>query len=135
MPEHAGELHPPPALHGVASAASVARFHAPLAAQWSLALPCPLPLPSPPPCLPAGGGPSQECLVTLVMKVDLGGWLSPASLLLRVGRAASEPVLRAWLEPMLLSVVMLRDKVGWRGVLSARVCRCVDAAACGGVGA
>ena len=32
----------------------------------------PLPLFPPHP----GGGTSQECLVTLVMKIDLGGWLS-----------------------------------------------------------
>ncbi|KAI3426288.1 hypothetical protein D9Q98_008661 [Chlorella vulgaris] len=57
------------------------------------------------------GGPSKECLVTLVMKVDLGGWLSHSGLVLRLGRSLSEPILRAWLEPMLLSVVILRDKV------------------------
>lgn len=45
------------------------------------------------------------------MKVDLGGWLRQGGPLLRLGRVVSEPVLRAWLEPMLLSVVMLRDKV------------------------
>ncbi len=60
--------------------------------------------------LPAGGGPSQECLVTLVMKVDLGGWLSQRSLIRRLGAPLSEALMRAWLEPMLLSVVMLRDK-------------------------
>ncbi|KAI7837930.1 hypothetical protein COHA_008236 [Chlorella ohadii] len=65
------------------------------------------------PLLPryTGGGPSQECLVTLVMKIDLGGWLSQHSLLRRLGRPLAEPLMRAWLEPMLLSVVMLRDKV------------------------
>lgn len=65
------------------------------------------------PLLPryTGGGPSQECLVTLVMKVDLGGWLSRRSLIRRLGAPLSETLLRAWLEPMLLSVVMLRDKV------------------------
>ncbi|PRW45250.1 ENHANCED DISEASE RESISTANCE 2 isoform X2 isoform B [Chlorella sorokiniana] len=65
------------------------------------------------PLLPryTGGGPSQECLVTLVMKIDLGGWLSQRSLLRRLGRPLAEPLMRAWLEPMLLSVVMLRDKV------------------------
>lgn len=73
------------------------------------------------PTLPAGGGPSQECLVTLVMKVDLGGWLSRRSLIRRLGAPLSETLLRAWLEPMLLSVVMLRDKAsrgrvpGWHG--------------------
>ena len=72
-----------------------------LRCRWS----CPVPL-------PAGGGPSQECLVTLVMNVDLGGWLSRGSLLRRVGRPLADTLLRAWLEPMLLSVVMLRDKVG-----------------------
>jgi hypothetical protein len=45
------------------------------------------------------------------MKVDLGGWLSHSGLVLRLGRSLSEPILRAWLEPMLLSVVILRDKV------------------------
>lgn len=48
--------------------------------------------------------------MTLVMKVDLGGWLSPRSLLRRCGRPLADALLRAWLEPMLLSVVMLRDK-------------------------
>lgn len=100
-----------------------------------------------------------SCLL-LVMAVDLGGWLSQAgfvgrvgllrnvdsgpwcstcplvhgtspcphisrrvhtrpppwlqhSLLRRVGRPLAEPLMRAWLEPMLLSVVMLRDKASW----------------------
>lgn len=65
------------------------------------------------PLLPryTGGGPSQECLVTMVMKIDLGGWLSQRSLLRRLGSPLADTMLRAWLEPMLLSVVMLRDKV------------------------
>lgn len=67
----------------------------------------------------AGGGPSQECLVTLVMKVDLGGWLSQGSLVRRLGAPLSEALLRAWLEPMLLSVVMLRDKASCRGLYTS----------------
>jgi hypothetical protein len=46
------------------------------------------------------------------MRLDLGGWLGQGSLLWRFGQPLSEAMLRSWLEPMLLSVVMLRDKVG-----------------------
>lgn len=62
------------------------------------------------------------------MRVDLGGWLSPHSLLRRCGRPLADALLRAWLEPMLLSVVMLRDKVRVYvcGVMSSWcVCVCV----------
>lgn len=51
------------------------------------------------------------------MNVDLGGWLSPSSLLRRVGRPLTDGLLKAWLEPMVMSVVMLRDKVGGSGLL------------------
>jgi len=57
------------------------------------------------------------------MKIDLGGWLSQRSLLRRLGSPLSETLLRSWLEPMLLSIVMLRDKVG--GFVWVLVCWCV----------
>ena len=84
----------------------------------------------PPRLLSAGGGPSQECLVTLVMRLDLGGWLGQGSLLWRFGQPLSEAMLRSWLEPMLLSVVMLRDKVGGQAGQAAvsRAARAVAAA-------
>ena len=61
--------------------------------------------------IPPGGGASRECLVTLVVKVDLGGWLGDGSLLWRLGRPVADAVTQAWLEPLLMSVVLLRDKV------------------------
>lgn len=56
------------------------------------------------------------------MKIDLGGWLSQRSLLRRLGAPVADALLRVWLEPMLLSVVMLRDKV--RGISRCGVVWC-----------
>ena len=59
---------------------------------------------------PPGGPPSAspECLVTLVLNVDPGGWLSPASWL---GRCLPGWARLAWAEPFVLSVIALRDRV------------------------
>ncbi|KAK9823769.1 hypothetical protein WJX72_005371 [[Myrmecia] bisecta] len=59
----------------------------------------------------SSSGSSNECLVTMVLKLDLGGWLSEAS---RVGWLLAPLAKRAvnsFLEPMLMSVISLRDKV------------------------
>lgn len=55
-------------------------------------------------------GESHECLVTLVVKVDLGGWLSQQGILGQLVGGWKRP----WLDPMILSVVALRDKVEQR---------------------
>lgn len=55
-----------------------------------------------------GASQPAECLVTLVLKVDLGGWLSGSQPRFRSLRAA---IGRSWVEPMLLSVLALRDRV------------------------
>ena len=60
--------------------------------------------------------------MTLVMNVDLGGWLRRGSLALRAARPLGDALLRAWLEHMLLSVVMLRDKVGLLALHAALCC-------------
>ena len=54
---------------------------------------------------------SNECLVTLVIKADLGGWLGHGSLLSRVLPPVASAARSAFLEPMIMSVVVLRDKV------------------------
>ncbi len=59
-----------------------------------------------PPTLPPGASP--ECLVTLVLNVDPGGWLSPSCW---VGRCLPAWLRLAWAEPFVLSVIALRDKV------------------------
>ncbi len=61
-----------------------------------------------------GGGPSQECLVTLVIKADLAGSLSPTGLLSRVAPAVAEAARWRVMSPLLLSVVALRDRVEQR---------------------
>lgn len=58
-----------------------------------------------------GGGPSQECLVTLVIKADLGGALADSSLSARLAPALTDAARWALLEPLLMSVVRLRDRV------------------------
>ena len=54
---------------------------------------------------------SPTCLVTFVLKVDLGGWLSDRSW----ARALFQPwyklLANAFLEPLLMSVIALRDTV------------------------
>ncbi len=61
-----------------------------------------------------GGGPSQECLVTLVIKADLAGSLSPVGLLSKVAPAVAEAIRWRVMSPLLLSVVALRDRVEQR---------------------
>lgn len=64
-----------------------------------------------------GGDTSPECLVTMVLRVDLGGWLggdlqsharNPASWAVQALRRRA---VQWWVEPMLLSVLALRDRV------------------------
>ena len=58
----------------------------------------------------AAGG-SQECLVTMVLKLDLGGWLSEQSRMGWLLRPFMHGIHSSYLEPMLMSVIALRDKV------------------------
>jgi hypothetical protein len=55
----------------------------------------------------SAGGP-EECLVTFVIKVDLAGWLAGGGL---VSRALRPAVRWALPEPIVSSVVVMRDKV------------------------
>ena len=57
-------------------------------------------------------GISQECLVTMVLKLDLGGWLSEQSRMGWLLRPFMHGIHSSYLEPMLMSVIALRDKVG-----------------------
>ncbi|KAL3133701.1 hypothetical protein ABBQ32_008199 [Trebouxia sp. C0010 RCD-2024] len=64
------------------------------------------------------GRPSHQCLVTLVLKLDLGGWLSSGTgtfMAALLGPFMSNPlgasVRNAFLQPLLMSVISLRDKV------------------------
>ena len=64
------------------------------------------------------GRPSHQCLVTLVLKLDLGGWLTSSSssfmaALLQpfMNTFVGHSVRNAFLEPLLTSVISLRDKV------------------------
>ena len=61
-----------------------------------------------------GGGPSQECLVTLVIKADLSGSLSPTSWLSRLAPVVADAARWRLMEPLLMSVVALRDRVEQR---------------------
>jgi len=61
-----------------------------------------------------GGGPSQECLVTLVVKADLAGFLSPVGLFSKLAPAVAEAARWRVMSPLLLSVVALRDRVEQR---------------------
>ena len=61
----------------------------------------------------ASGQPSPECLVTLVIKMDLRGWLGERS---PMAWALSpfgwtHAIVNSFLEPMLMSLISLRDKV------------------------
>ena len=53
-------------------------------------------------------GLSSECLVTMVLKLNPGGWLGPFR---RLGLLSERSVLNNFVEPLLLSVTTLRDKV------------------------
>ncbi|KAL4450695.1 hypothetical protein ABPG77_001051 [Micractinium sp. CCAP 211/92] len=54
---------------------------------------------------------SQESLVTLVLKADMGGLLSEQSALARFAGPLGFAAMRSVLEPVVTSVVLLRDKV------------------------
>ena len=65
-----------------------------------------------------GGRPSHQCLVTLVLKLDLGGWLTSSGGSLMA--ALLQPIMNtflgtsvrdAFLHPLMMSVISLRDKV------------------------
>lgn len=56
-------------------------------------------------------GQSQEALVTLVLKADLGGLLSGSTLPGRLFSPLSGPAVRSILEPVVSSIVVLRDRV------------------------
>lgn len=59
----------------------------------------------------AGGGlSSPECLVTLVLSMDLGGWLG-ARTLLRYTLPFWSELQRGWVEALLMSLVALGNKV------------------------
>ena len=56
-------------------------------------------------------GVSAECLVTMVLKLDLGGWLSERSRMGWFLQPFMQGIHSSYLEPMLMSVISLRDKV------------------------
>lgn len=56
-------------------------------------------------------GESQESLVTLVLKADLGGLLSGKSLAGRLLSPVTGNAMRGMLEPVVTSIVVLRDRV------------------------
>jgi len=56
-------------------------------------------------------GESQESLVTLVLKADLGGFLSGATLGGRLSTPVTGYAMRSMLEPVVASIVVLRDRV------------------------
>jgi hypothetical protein len=56
-------------------------------------------------------GESQESLVTLVLKADLGGFLSGATLGGRLATPVAGHAMRSMLEPVVASIVVLRDRV------------------------
>ena len=66
-------------------------------------------------------GVSPECLVTMVLKLDLGGWLSERSRMGWVLRPFMHGIHSSYLEPMLMSVISLRDKVTF-SLRSCTVC-------------
>lgn len=66
------------------------------------------------PLLPkyTAAGESEESLVTLVLKADLGGWLSDSGgLVSRLLSPLSGPAMYSMLEPVVTSIVVLRDCV------------------------
>ncbi|CAG9460131.1 unnamed protein product [Pedinophyceae sp. YPF-701] len=56
-------------------------------------------------------GISTESLVTMVLKVDLGGWMGATSRLCRWAPGMMQRVEAMWAEPLLLSILSLRDRV------------------------
>lgn len=57
------------------------------------------------------GRESQEALVTLVLKADLGGFLSNSNIIGKLLAPVSGPAIRSILEPVVSSIVTLRDRV------------------------
>lgn len=57
------------------------------------------------------GRESQESLVTLVLKADLGGFLSNSNIMGKLLAPVSGPAMRSILEPVVSSIVTLRDRV------------------------
>jgi hypothetical protein len=57
------------------------------------------------------GRESQESLVTLVLKADLGGFLSNSNIMGKLLAPVSGPAIRSILEPVVSSIVTLRDRV------------------------
>jgi len=64
------------------------------------------------------GRTSHQCLVTLVLKLDLGGWLSSSSgsfmgslLEPLMNTSLGRTVHNAFLQPLMMSVISLRDTV------------------------
>jgi hypothetical protein len=56
-------------------------------------------------------GAVQECLVTMVLKLDLGGWLAEGATLSFVARPLVHAMRDAFVEPMLMALISLRDQV------------------------
>lgn len=58
-----------------------------------------------------GGGQSTECLVTLVVKTDFGGWLSEDCWVTRLLPVLGSTSMNAWLNTLIEGIVTLRDIV------------------------
>ena len=80
------------------------------------------------------GQASHQCLVTLVLKLDLGGWLSSSGGSF-MGRLL-EPLMytplgstvrNAFLQPLMTSVISLRDKVCCRSMLAKQALDAIHA--------
>ncbi len=71
-------------------------------------------------------GVSQECLVTMVLKLDLGGWLSEQSRMGWLLRPFMHGIHSSYLEPMLMSVIALRDKVYKSSCFCVSFCVCTS---------
>eukprot|EP00884_Botryococcus_braunii_P002944 jgi/Botrbrau1/12650/Bobra.67_1s0016.1 len=56
-------------------------------------------------------GAPQESLVTMVVKLDLGGWLGDGTLLGTYAGPFVRPMREAFVEPMLMAITSLRDQV------------------------
>jgi len=61
--------------------------------------------------IPGGEGISQECLVTLVVKADMGGGLAEKGAISQMAPTVAIAMQWVLLEPLLMSVVRLRDRV------------------------
>lgn len=58
-----------------------------------------------------GGGSLQECLLTLVFKIDMGGAIGSTGVVTRLAAPLAAAIQWAVVEPILRSLVMLRDKI------------------------